>query len=350
MNLTLFKSLHAVVAVLLVGFFLAWLFFGHRTAGCREQANAAFLLVTGWTSVAAYVVILLYAIRKHAQRQGFSPEFRMEVPIENVEKAQARLNEVRAQIAAGQLPQKSQVRKAVRRVLREAGVARVLRARIVEVVGGEATIRIEIAWREPLGRLAKWMHAHLYYGGAAAVLVWLHGGGHFGSVMGILLNGLSFVVTLTGLLGIGLWTVGPSWLSRREKDISIEKCFALRKHFGRKVEEVSRELEKALVATGDNAASGASILGRIERAARAGAPLAPLARSLLGALPAELVEHRSSVQDFLVLLGQFREVESEWRSLARIHFYLSAWRVVHVPATVLLITAVVIHVLSVAWY
>ena len=68
--------------------------------------------------------------------------------------------------------------------------------RISVVEGTEAGLPfdVEVENREPLGRVATWLHAHLYYGLAAGVLVWLHGGGSFESPMGATLNITSLAV------------------------------------------------------------------------------------------------------------------------------------------------------------
>ena len=90
MNLGLFRSLHGLVASLLVGGFLLWLALGRDRfgeplrAGAGDGSGVPFLLATGWAALACYVVLVLYAWRKHAQANRFTPEFGAEIPLEKL--------------------------------------------------------------------------------------------------------------------------------------------------------------------------------------------------------------------------------------------------------------------------
>ena len=351
MNLSLFKSYHALVAALLLGTFFAWFSLADFSPG-RENSKVTFLLWTGWVAFGFYVLLVLYSVRKHAHRLGLTPEFRMEVPVAKLERAQARLSEIRWRIDAGQLRKKSQIQRAAKRVLKEERVSRILRISVTKQPSKEPPLLLRVGWTQPIAPASKWMHAHIYYGLAAAIMVWLHGGGNFSSPMGFLLNALSYLVIGTGFLGIILWVFGPSWLTRRERDLSIEKAFYLRKHYAHKVVKAAGELQEALVGSGGEYADFGARVGReFKRVARSGSRFAAFSRSLLDELPEGLPkDQKSKVQEVLVLLGQRRNVESEWRALSRVWVCLNVWRVVHVPASILLMVLVVIHIVSVFWY
>ena len=344
MNLSLFKSTHGVIAVLLVAAFSVWFLLGEGDAG--HARSASFVLWTGWAALTFYAVLALYPLRKYAQRRGYSPEFRMEVPIERVERAHSRLSGIRTRIAAGELASAAGIRRAVKSALKAERVGGILRVRIEKGGADDPNFLVLPAWREPLGRVSGWMHVHIYYGLAAAVLVWLHGGGSLDSPMAVLLNGLSYFVILTGVVGIVLWVFGPSLLTARERDISLEKAFSLRRHYSRKV-EAQREKVRGLVA---RSGGGNGFSRRLEEVGRAGSRLPVLAASLLDQLPDDLKEHRSDVQDLLVLIGQRRNVESEWASLNRLRRLMHIWRLLHVPAAILLVVIVLVHVYSVWRY
>ncbi|MEO6596730.1 MAG: hypothetical protein ABIP94_18440, partial [Planctomycetota bacterium] len=158
------------------------------------------------------------------------------------------------------------------------------------------------------GRLASWLHAHVYYGVAAAAIVWFHGGMRSATTMGFLLNALSYFVIASGLLGAFFWTFGPTWLTRAEREISIEKAYALAAHYDRKVAEATAALAAATPADGER-------LGR----------------------------------ELSTLQGQRDSVRREQRRLDVYRNLLRFWRLFHVPCSILLLALVAVHVLSI-WY
>ena len=102
MNLSLFKSPHALTAGALLGGFWLWHFLGNIAFGGGEGSDPAYLLWTGWVAFALYAALVLYALRKSAHKTGFSPEFKMAVPMESLERAQSQLNQVRVGILSSE--------------------------------------------------------------------------------------------------------------------------------------------------------------------------------------------------------------------------------------------------------
>lgn len=255
MNLGIYRSWHALVAVLLVGLLFAWHNGSSLPYGSRDDANVLFLLTTGWLALACYVVLALYAARRAAHRLRLSPEFAWKANLPALERAQSDLRELHNRVARRELAGRAAITAEGRRILKAHGVQRVLRLEVVPAASGLGLFEVRTAPREPLGRLAAWLHAHVYYGFAAAVIVWLHGGGRCGSTMGLWLNVLSYFVIGSGLLGALLWTVGPTWLTRAEREMSVEKAFALREHYAQKLADAQqkpqRDLEQALAAVTD---------------------------------------------------------------------------------------------------
>lgn len=252
MNLGIYRSWHALVAALLVGLLFAWHAGSSLPYGSRDDANVLFLLTTGWLAFACYVVLALYAARRAAHRLRLSPEFAWKAKLPALERAQSELRELHNRVARRELAGRAAITAEGRRILKANGVQRVLRLEVVPAASGLGLFEVRTAPREPLGRLAAWLHAHVYYGFAAAVIVWLHGGGRCGSTMGLWLNVLSYFVIGSGMLGALLWTVGPTWLTRAERELSVEKAFALREHYAQKLADAQqkpqRDLEQALAA------------------------------------------------------------------------------------------------------
>jgi len=329
MNTVLFKSWHALVAATIVAGFMAWSI--SVTDGSMDRA---FQIGTGWGALLLFVVVLGYVLRKYVHKLGISPEFRMRVPIEALEDAETRLAELRVQMAAGRLTDEADILKRAKAILRQARVQRVIKVRLEKSEQGPRTLRAMPTG--PLGSVARWMRAHLYYGIAAAVLVGMHGGLSLQSGMALALNGLTLLVVVSGLVGIAMWVTMPRLLTAAEHDLSIEKAHALRESLDRKIEAAYAEIDGPTRAI-------------FEDVDRSPDEFSKRAAAALKAAPARAEGDRSA-EDLLALLGQRHGVQKEWAALMRIKRRMNLWRLVHIPGALLLTFAVAIHVLSVLWY
>ncbi|MBX3463731.1 MAG: hypothetical protein KF830_11200 [Planctomycetes bacterium] len=308
MNLGLYRTRFALAALAVVAALLGWSLSSGKPFGSRDPGNVAFLLTSGWLAVAAYVALAAYAARRAAHRLRLSPEFAWKAKLPDLERAQSALTELQNRIVRRELGGTAAVRREADRILRQFGVHRVLAVAIEPDPAAAGLLRLATTPRQPIGRLAAWLQVHVWLGIAAALLVWWHGGLRSGSTMGLLLNGLSLAVIGTGLLGAALWTFGPTWLTRQERELSVEKVHALEQHFRRKVAAAAAALREA-----DEAAAAA------------------LRR------------------DLATLTGQQELVQREARRLWLWREALRLWRLVHVPCSTLLLALVGIHILAV-WY
>jgi len=308
MNLELYRSRHGLVAAGLCAALFVWHLLDPRAFGSRDDENVGFLLATGWIAVACYLVLALYAVRRAAHRLRLSPEFAWRAKLPELERAQSQLTELQNRVARRELAGTRAIRTAAAEILRRSAVDRVLRVDLESDPRAPGLQRLRVTPREPLGRLASWLHAHVYYGVAAALLVWFHGGLQCKTTMGLLLNGLSYLVIASGVLGAFFWTFGPTWLTRAERELSIEKAFALSRHYGRKVAD----------AEAARAAADADAAGKL-------------------------------ATEIATLAGQRDAVRAELRRLERYRGLLRAWRLFHVPASIVLLALVAVHVLSI-WY
>lgn len=309
MNADLYRSWHALIAAVVVAALLAWHLAAPQAFGSRADANVVYLLTTGWIAVAAYIALALYAVRRAAHRLRLSPEFAWKAQRPALERAQSQLRELQNRAARRELAGRAALQTAAKAILREHGVQRVLRIAVRPNPAGLGLFTVQALPREPLGRLASWLHAHIYYGAAAAVIVFCHGGGRCGTSMGLCLNLLSGFVIGSGLLGALLWTFGPTWLTRAERELSIERASALVGHYDRKLAGARDDLAAA---SGD--------------------------------------QRQRAEQDLAVLLGQRGLVAREAARLERFRLLLRGWRLLHVPMSVLLLALVAVHVLSIYLY
>ncbi len=369
MNKSFFNSPYAFAALLIAGGFVAWLEMKDYAIGRGGGSDRGYLLWSGWIALTLFVVVALYTARKYVHRMGISHEFKQRVPPKNVEAAEAKINELRRKVAQGALTEKNDVAKQARAALKQNGVDKIMRV-VVEPGGpNEPAFEITVRPTEPLGRVAKWMHMHLYLGLAAAVLVFVHGGANFESPMGLLLNALSFLVIATGVFGIVVWALGPSWMTKAERDLSVEEAFVLDTSIGRKLAGKLKDkgYEKALETAEAGAWKDAYLAGVQKRGRFSGDVSAGLRSARLDALTAaqeakaakekedqKAAEARvaacGELQDLMTLFGQRRRVRGTLAGLERLKHVMNVWRIIHVPLSVFLLGLLVLHVLSVWWY
>jgi len=337
MNRRLFLSWHSVLAFVVVAGFVAWMIAGGVSPGRGPGYDRGFLLATGWTALGLFSIVVTHVMRKYAHKLGVSPEFRMRAPIEELERAERALNEIRRKVMGGALSARADIHRAAKLALKQHGVQKILRIQLEQGTrAGDPNWRVLALPTFPLGKMFHWMHAHLFYGVAALVLVVLHGGLALRPGMGGYLEVLAIFVAVTGLVGIYFWATGPAKLTERERDLTTEKAFALDRNLERKVEGAFEAVDPALhgeLKSLQNCKRGFDDQARQVRAKIAGAGKSP-----------------EGVNDLLALLGQQHAVRTELRALRRIRMRMHAWRVVHIPAAILMLVLVAIHIYSVFAY
>ncbi len=415
MNLSLFKSIHGIMALVICIGCVAWLMIIGAEIGTRAGSDPGYVLWSGWIAAGLMLVAMLYCGRKYMHKLKYSPELKLKVPVASLEAADAGLNEIRRRIVRGDYSSMAEVKQAAHRVIQEEGVSKVIAVHVRQGndAEGEPSFVIDVRPPEKYGRMTKWLHAHIYYGLASGVLVWLHGGFAMTHPMGIALNVLTIVVLVTGVIGLFLFAVGPSWLTRHEQDLNFEENFVLDASLRDKIRAHLAELKKALsgeteiVAALDTAfASGnhdrltttfqswraarhlklkaaseaidavttqgleqlssldslqdepdlkkemeAAIRREQEAAEKAEVDLDPKKVAAAMKKVGDAFQKKYQlVEDAVVLLGQRNGTRASLAELTRIKFYMNVWRAIHIPASLALCGLIVLHALSIWWY
>ncbi|MAG57037.1 MAG: hypothetical protein CMJ83_12145 [Planctomycetes bacterium] len=336
MNLTLFQSRWALFGFLVSGGFIGWMYAIEAVPGAREGSDVDVLLASGWTTFGFMILVCVYSLRKFVHRLGISPEFKMKVPIEDLEEAEQRMNEVRQQILLGVLANSGEIRAAAQKILDALGVNKVCRAVVDESTGPGPRFDIRVEPTMPLGRMARWLHFHVYVGLASGVLLWVHGGLSMESPMGTILNGLSVIVIVTGVVGTLLFAVGPRWMTRAEKDMNYEEAFVLDRSLADKIRGAYKALSPEQI--------------QHFRSAGRTVSTAVVERTALMQIVETEPGSRKELEDIMVLVSQRKRIHGDLRSAARIKFIINIWRAVHVPGSIVLLGFSMVHVFSVLWY
>jgi len=337
MNRTLFLSKHALLAGT-VG--LGLLAFGVAVGGnfgWGPEMDRGFALTSGWATLVLMLIVMAYVGRKYAHRLGYSPEFRLKVSLPKLEAAEAGINGLRQKVAQGLFKDEKSVRKAAQAVLVQTGVHKVNKVEVEGSAEDPRSWRIRVVPTEPLVRNNRWMHAHLYYGLAFGLALVLHAGLLPSSEFGLGLQGIGVWVLVTGLVGIVLWALGPSWLTRREKDLTIEAAHAISTTLERKRAGAIESLPPDL---------GARITALSGKAELKEQDIAATLEAGKGQDP----EVTANFVDLVALLTQERLVRREYRALAKVRMSFMWWRYLHIPAAIVLGLLVVVHLWTVLKY
>jgi hypothetical protein len=337
-NTSLFRSLLALYAGIALVIVFAALGFRLPPPWHAGGPRSA-MLVSGWATFGSMLVLFGYVLRKYMHKLGYSPEFRRRITLETFEGFEKRLNRLREECLREQIRDPAAIRARLSAVLE--GVEGVQRVDIVPGDGPNALPRLVARPTEPFGRTARWLHAHLYFGVLFAVLVLLHARAGFHSPLGVLLNGTAALLTLTGVVGIALWSVGPTWLSRKEREhkLSIEQAFVFRKHYKAKVTAALSALSSAPRAALEE-------LWKARRAADFGAR----ARLALAGPAFSEAETLAAGREACVLMGQYRRVLSALRATTRVRLLYMGWRYIHIPCAVWMLALAALHAFSVWKY
>lgn len=336
MNWSLVRSPWAAAGAAISAVFVAWLYVADKSAGSREGSDVTILLWSGWVAFALMAGVCLYSLRKFIHKLGWSPEFRMKVPVARLEEAERRLNELRRRILMDQFRSAAEVEAEAAAALRECRVDGVCRPVVRRHEGGGAPWLVSVANKEPLGRMAKWLHFHVYLGLASGVVLWVHGAGSLASPLGAAMNVLTAIVLVTGVLGTVLFALGPGWITRAEKDMNYEDSFVLEQSLRKKIAEAYAALKPEQVKV-------------FRKASRTGGTMAVQRTALQEVVSLEPAA-RKEMEDVMVLVAQRRRILEDLRGAARVKFLINIWRAVHVPASILLLGIAVVHIVSVIWY
>ena len=140
MNKSLFRSRYAWAALLALCVWAGLFAAGLGRLGIVGSTGHTARLVSGAIALFCMLLAIGYVLRKYMHKHGYSPEFKLKVPIAKLERAETRLGEVRREILKGQHTTKRGIETLVARVLREEGVQRVLRVEVTEGQIGRAHV------------------------------------------------------------------------------------------------------------------------------------------------------------------------------------------------------------------
>jgi len=205
-----------------------------------------------------------------------------------------------------------------------------------------------------LGTVQGWTSAHVYLGLLTLLIIPMHAGFRFHFDFHTLAFALLALVVLSGILGVVLYSLIPSRLTKYEETLQGDKIDQEINRILGQMRNVVRNKSDALVdiykeelhQTAQRPHSGWRVLWR-----RHGDGIISNKRKSLSEGSAKVP--LEGKEDFLVLSGlilQKAQLEKNFFKQMRLKNALSVWLYVHVPLSVSMLFAIMIHLVSVFYY
>ncbi len=214
--------------------------------------------------------------------------------------------------------------------------------------------------RSRLGMLQGWLSSHFYIGLLTLLLVPLHAGFEFGVNIHTLAHALLVVVVLSGLLGAYLFFVKPRQFAQYGTEIVYPGDVVDRDNIDNQLNKTCRQMETL---SRDKSEHFRTICAA---EIRQGQPRRGLGWRLLlrnhdetvGNPLDELQQYLPQIPDheqadfnrLSALVKRKREVEYQLATQMRLKNLMQVWLYIHLPVSVVMLTAVIIHVALVLYY
>ena len=246
------------------------------------------------------------------------------------------------------------IAREARQILKDNGVTRTIRAR---VIGGRGrAVRLQLERREWGGRLQTWYYWHLSLGCLAVLLILLHGGFRFGNPIATLAFVFLVGVVATGIAGVIIYWLVPPALTLIEERAE------------RTPEELREELTEVQQELTSLATDKSETFRRVyaQELAIPGVSMTPSLRWLTGQSQIErdtarpdrlrliVMEIKPSEQEdfrkLVRLLFRKEKLEVSLYPQLRYDYLMKVWLSAHIPLSVGLAVFAVIHIASIFYY
>lgn len=204
------------------------------------------------------------------------------------------------------------------------------------------------AYSSNLGTLQGWLAAHVWIGIGLLLLVPLHSGFSFG----INVHNLAYVA-MAVTIASGIW--GAANYTTLSGKISAHRGGASDSAVLEQIFDLTQQIERVCASKSD---AFLAILNRFDFTFRPGlrallriTPIPAVDHMVAGSMVADLAEHeRSEAINLLGLMDRRADLTRGLLEQVRIKALLKIWLYIHVPSSVVLCAALVIHILSVFFF
>jgi len=219
------------------------------------------------------------------------------------------------------------------------------------------------------GTVQGWLSAHVYFGLSLIIVVTLHTGFQFGANVHTLAYALMVLVVVSGIFGVSVYLKFPGRLSENRKDAGRPELLGQISDIDSRAKRVARglpdEFSEMVVSGINRTAVGGSSWAQLSGRDASQVALPDKNNFVVIANPGQeaaldwLAEQQSKCSDpdtaariaeLSALLRNKRSLLQRLREDIRLQAILEVWLYVHVPLSVALVAAVLVHIFSVFIY
>lgn len=201
--------------------------------------------------------------------------------------------------------------------------------------------------------LQEWLSAHVFLGLSLIVIATLHAGFQVGWNVHTLAYVLMLIVILSGIWGIYLYIALPTRMSQNRSGITLDQIVALIADLDKNALNLSARLGDDINDLVRDAVENTRIGGGIARQLSGRDPSCPTAKALdqVSELVKQLGGQDAETGRQLVIhLARKNRLLTIARLDVKFRAWLNLWLLIHVPATVGLVAALIAHILAVFFY
>ncbi len=210
------------------------------------------------------------------------------------------------------------------------------------------------SYASKVGTLKGWVSAHVYLGLLTLLIIPLHAGFRFGLDVHTLAFALLAIVVLSGVFGVILYQTVPLRLTKYETELQADKIDKEISRLFSEMRTLVKDKSDALVtlyqqevtATSRTKPKGWAVLFK----GKGGDPLARRTAELATWIPKIPVEDQPTFQSLSQLLLRKTQLEIHLLNQMQLRNAMQAWLYLHVPVSIAMLVAVVIHLWSVFYY
>ena len=204
-----------------------------------------------------------------------------------------------------------------------------------------------------LGTLQGWTSAHVYLGLLTLLLIPMHAGFKFRFDVHTLAFALLFLVVISGIVGIVLYRTVPPRLTKFEQTIQADKVDAELNRLLAEMRMLSRDKSDSFVRVYQEEAS--RLMKHTHRGWRVlwsprADPLAARGQELSRTVKQIPAPEHEDFQKLSRLIMQSVQLEGTLTEQMRLRNAMQAWLYLHVPLSLAMMIAIVIHLVAVFYY
>jgi hypothetical protein len=198
--------------------------------------------------------------------------------------------------------------------------------------------------------LEDWMSAHVYLGGALAVVATLHAGFQVGWNVHSLLYLLMLVTIISGFVGMYFYVRYPRLLTQNRQGLSTELMMSQIADLDSDIRRIAMTMDDATNAAALRSTHGTIVGGTVLQQLRGSDKNCPTTQARVFVVTVASSKDDSSRHQLLARLIRKEDLLKRIRRDVQLRCLLKIWLYVHIPFSVAALAALVTHVVTVFYY